>query len=388
MNHADLERELPWYLSATAPVDIRSRIERALPDCEHCAREIGELAALRDALVEIEAQATGPSPTLEADVMGRIDVPAREAKRRFDFTWLRSRGLAAYSLLATMAVVALLVIRPLTQTASDEVSLPPPERAAASSALNFAAADRMSQGKAASSAQAQTGADHASKLNRDLARVGEIDLIVNDVPLALSRIQRVTDAQFGAITGLEDDAPAEQSDAHTANVSISVPDDRFNHTLDALAALGGVTSRSMTTEDVTAGIVDGDARLRNLRHEEADLLHIMDRSGKIDDVLSVEQQLSSTRESIEQLDAEQKALRQRVAYATITVGITDEKPAPVASVGAGEQLALTWQAALHAVSAGTLILASIGIYLVAFAPYILIVAAIAYLAYRWIARRR
>ena len=150
---------------------------------------------------------------------------------------------------------------------------------------------------------------NARRRRVNLARTGAIGLIVPDVSSALAKIERLTQEQFGAVTALQDDAPSTPGEKHTAQATVSVPDDRFARTLDALATLGGVTSRSVTTEDLTDSIVDNAARLRNLRHEEADLLRIMDRSGKIEDVLDVEQQLASTRQSIEELDAQGKAMQ-------------------------------------------------------------------------------
>jgi len=40
-------------------------------------------------------------------------------------------------------------------------------------------------------------------------------------------------------------------------------------------------SGSLTAEDVTTQLVDGEARLRNLRRQESILQKIMDRSGSI-----------------------------------------------------------------------------------------------------------
>ena len=136
-----------------------------------------------------------------------------------------------------------------------------------------------------------------------------------------------------------------------------MPDDRFVGTLGALAALGGVTSRSVSTEDLTDSIVDDDARLRNLRREEADLLRIMDRSGKI------------------------------VAYATITIDLSDEKTVPVAAPGPASQLGDAWRAALHRAAGFTLWLAAQAFVLIAFAPYLGLLLLAAYLLRRRLSNR-
>jgi hypothetical protein len=165
-------------------------------------------------------------------------------------------------------------------------------------------------------------------------------------------------------------------------VTVSVPDDRFLSTLDQLASLGGVTTRSVTTEDLTDSIVDDAARLRNLRHEEADLLRIMDRSGKIDDVLAVEQQLASTRESIEQLDAEAKSMKRRVSYATISIDLSDEKTVPIALPSTVSQLGDAWHTALGAVTGFTIGLVERLFLVIAFLPYLVVGALVVYFVVR------
>jgi hypothetical protein len=411
VNHAELERELPWYVNATASPELRERIERAAPGCEHCADELGELRALRDVLVASEAAAAAPSSALQEGVMRRIEAPAAPRKAWFDLSFLRRNPLAGFAALATVAILALFLVPSFVHTwggtstiespvdssegltgavGAPAPALPPvmPAPKTVGGVAAFAARSPAQHQRAGTGHAGADAADAAARAGRQLARNGAIGLIVPDVTTALGQIQRLTDAQFGAVTGLEDTAPSAPGESHTARVTVSVPDDRFTHTLGALSALGGVTSRSVKTEDLTDSIVDGDARLRNLRHEETDLLRIMDRSGKISDVLDVEQQLASTREAIEQLDAQQKAMRQRVAYATIVIDLSDEKTTPVAVAGPGTQIAQSWHGAVRALWAFTLIVIAQGLLLVAFAPYLVVLGLVAYFGYRRIARRR
>lgn len=392
MNHADLESELPWYLNATLPAPQRERIETSLSTCNGCTSELAELRALSAALIEIEAAAVAPASALCDDVMRRIGAPAR--KPGLDLRFLGSNAAKRWGAVAAAAVAAVIVFPPISrelqQAGEPNVALVGHiDRAATVQAPiekrpAFGAIGTTLSGAAvvrAPSPERDT-ADAVSAKQRALARTGAIGLIVPDVASALERIGRLTQSEFGAVTGLEDNAPASAGGAHTAQVTLSVPDDRFGATLETLGGLGGVTSRSVTTEDLTDSIVDADARLRNLRHEETDLLRIMDRSGKIADILDVEQQLASTREAIEQLDAQTKSMRRRVAYATITVDLSDEKTTPVAVAGPGTQIADAWQTALRTLWRFTIWLVSKGLLLVAFAPYLVPLALAAYLIRR------
>jgi hypothetical protein len=72
------------------------------------------------------------------------------------------------------------------------------------------------------------------------------------------------------------------------------------------------------SQEVTAQVVDLDARIKNLRASEGALVAIMDRAGRIDDVLSVQLRLEDVRRQIEQLTAQRDDLAGRAALATLT----------------------------------------------------------------------
>ena len=216
-----------------------------------------------------------------------------------------------------------------------------------------------------------------------LIRTGSIDLLVPDVERALAQLQTLAQTQFGDVTSLNDETPSTPGIRHTANVEIAIPADRFDQTMNALAQLGAVQARSIGAQNVTDQIVDGQARLRNLRRTEADMLRILDRAGKIPDVLDVTQQIAQVREQIETLDAQVQSLQHQVAYSTITIGIEDEKPVAIAEPGVGTQLGDAWNKALRDVRNFSVRLASAVLVIIAFAPYWLILLVVGFfIAYR------
>ena len=213
-----------------------------------------------------------------------------------------------------------------------------------------------------------------------LIRTANINLEVKDVTSALRDASFITDEQLGDVIGLNDNTPSSPNDPHTATMAIRVPQYRFEHTLDALGRLGKVTSKSVNAQDVSDQIIDAQARLRNLRRTETDMLGIMDRSGNIDQVLNVTQQISSVREQIERLDAQIQGMQYQVAYSTINISMTT--PAVVSVPTGFAVLGKAWQDALASLRDLTVALLSIGLWIVAFSPYILGLALLAMLVVR------
>jgi hypothetical protein len=211
-----------------------------------------------------------------------------------------------------------------------------------------------------------------------IIRTGSISLLVADVERAINATQVVARAHGGNVLSLSDQTPTQEGVRHTAQLQIGVPQYEFDAAMTALTSVGGVQARSVNAQDASAQIVDVQARLNNARRTESDLLKIMDRQGKIEDVLAAEQQLAQVREQVEELDGQLQATKHQVAYSTIDVSLTDAaaKTTTVAPTGA-QKLGDAWQAALRSVGGFTLGILSSMLWLVAYLPYIALVAVLA-----------
>jgi hypothetical protein len=211
-----------------------------------------------------------------------------------------------------------------------------------------------------------------------LIRTGNVSLEVSDVTRALRDATLITDEELGDVIGLSDETPSTPDQPHTATMSIRVPQYRFEQTLDALGRLGKVASKSVSAQDVSDQLVDAQARLRNLRRTEMDMLGIMDRSGNIDQVLNVTQQISSVREQIERLDAQIQGMQYQVAYSTVNISFMS--PVVVTTPTGWAVLGAAWKNATDAARDFGISLVSFSLWLVAFAPYALAAALLLWLA--------
>lgn len=127
---------------------------------------------------------------------------------------------------------------------------------------------------------------------------------------------------------------------------LRVPSASFEAALAALKGLGTVRGESVSGQDVTAGFVDLQARLRNWRSQEVVLLRLMSKATTIVGSLRVQEQLSSVQQNIEQIEGQLRLLSDQTAMGTITVSMTEaglvvppKQPAPT--------LPRSWHLALH-----------------------------------------
>lgn len=257
-----------------------------------------------------------------------------------------------------------------TSTARSEASAPN------ASMANKAIADVAGAPISQSVAQESQEVDSVPRSQPQLAKSAELVLTVGSVSVSLDQVKQIAQQQQGDLLDLQDNTPTGDRTHHTASLQIRVPQTRLDAALQALKGLGTVQRQSLTAEDVSDQLVDYQARLRNLRKTEATLLDIMDRSGSVADVLKVAQELSNVRNSIEQLAAQLTTLQNRVAYSTIHLNLEEAIAALPPQRSATLQLQETWSTATRSLGKSTVDLMQLGIWLLVYSPYWVVLAAI------------
>jgi anti-sigma factor RsiW len=107
--------------------------------------------------------------------------------------------------------------------------------------------------------------------------------------------------------------------------SLRVPDADLAAAIAEIRALGRIETETQSGEEVTQQHADLVARLQNSREAEQRLRELLaQHTGKIEDVLQVEEEISRVRGEIEQMEADQKVLGHRVDFATIDLQLTEQ----------------------------------------------------------------
>ena len=113
----------------------------------------------------------------------------------------------------------------------------------------------------------------------------------------------------------------------SATLELKIPAERFDQAVNGLGSLGKVESVNATAEDVGEEFVDVTARVNNAHRLEDRLLALLaTRTGKLQDVLSVERELARVREEIERYEGRLRFLRTRAAISTLSVTVHEPTP--------------------------------------------------------------
>lgn len=225
--------------------------------------------------------------------------------------------------------------------------------------------------------------DSGVKIIRDAS----IEIHVDDFDAAWSSITRTAAQVGGYISNATTDFETVDEQRYAfGSATIRIPSERFDEVLSGVAGLGERISQTVNGQDVTEEYVDIEARLRHWRSVEMFTLGLMEQATTIEESLEIQQRLDDVQLTIEQLAGRQRYLDSRVAFSTITVGIT-ELPTTIIAVAPAPDPSPISQAFDDGLD---MILEVVGFMIVAaaFALPFVVVLLFAYALYRLVRRLR
>lgn len=170
----------------------------------------------------------------------------------------------------------------------------------------------------------QSGTQPTQLAQPQIIKTVQITLQVDNIEKTLKLLHKTTARYQGMITNQSYTLSQQGSYYRSGSLDVRVPQERLDAYLEELPALGIIFDQQISGTDVGAEIVDSEARIRNLKAEEASLQSIMQRAGKIPDVLEVSRELTRVRGEIEQLQSRLAYLKQQVAYSTVHIALSEK----------------------------------------------------------------
>jgi hypothetical protein len=188
-----------------------------------------------------------------------------------------------------------------------------------SSAYKSAKSDDSPTASPAASAEKSAPAD-----NRKIIYTAEVRLVTDDFENTEAGVPRLIKEHGGYIS--EGGVERTYGDRRTGRWVARVPVDRFDAFLDALPTLGIPEHRSQRAEEVTEEFVDLQARIATTRKLEERILKLLEeQTGKIEEMLKVESELSRVRGDAERMEGRLRYLTDRTAMTTVTISAREEK---------------------------------------------------------------
>jgi hypothetical protein len=247
---------------------------------------------------------------------------------------------------------------------------------------------------AGASGQGTSGTSSQARLEASSAIVYTASLTVRaaDVRAADAQAKDIVAAMGGYVSAESTSIDPAHPARSTASLQLKVPVAGYPAALNRLASgLGTQVSLQQQAQDVTEDVADTSSRVASDQSAIAQLRGLLGRASSVSDVLTIQGQISQQESDLESLEARQRALSHETAYATVSLSLMTSPP-PAKRPGqprghpAGFVRGLSggWHALRAVVSA---LFTGFGAVL----PFIVLIAAAAYLGYRArrvLARRR
>jgi Domain of unknown function (DUF4349) len=168
------------------------------------------------------------------------------------------------------------------------------------------------------------GEKELAEPERKIIYTARIELRVADLEAARGQL----DALLAEVKGYvaKSDEGGRAGGVRTGTWRVRVPVAKFHDFLARVQGFGELVNKSSDAQDVTEEFVDTEARLRNLKAEEAVLNKLLqEKAQSTADLLAFRQQITQVREQIERYQARLDTLSRLTAMTTVEIVMREDK---------------------------------------------------------------
>lgn len=211
----------------------------------------------------------------------------------------------------------------------------------------------------------------AQLMERKIIRNGKLHIVVKYYEPFFTALQKNVLASGGYISQIQVTRGSAQ--ISSAMIVLRLKPKELDRTISWLKEQGVVISEKITADDISEQYYDLKTRLSNARRFEERLLEMLKtQTGKLEDVLMVEEKLNQVREQVEQFEGKLRYFDNLVGLATLTLNISvQEKYIPPRAPGFGERAVRVWHESTASLKDFT---QGAGLFGIAIVPWIIPVA--------------
>ena len=164
--------------------------------------------------------------------------------------------------------------------------------------------------------------DPASRL---IVRTGQASIEVDSLESSMAELRRIVQRVGGFVADAS--VQSGRNQLRSATLELKVPASRFDELTEGLAPLGRLQFVNVGAQDVSEEFVDLTARTANGHRLEDRLVELLrTRTGKLQDVLTVERELARVREEIERMEGRLRFLKTSAQLSTLSVNLYEPPP--------------------------------------------------------------
>lgn len=227
--------------------------------------------------------------------------------------------------------------------------------------------------------------------DRKLIRNVDLDVETKEYDAAISILETQIQELGGYIENMDSYNGSSYSgyrSSRYANLTIRIPQENLNLFLNEVSDICNVVRRSDSVDDVTLTYVDMESRRDALQTEYTRLLELLEQAETLEDVLTIEDRLTTVRYQLESMESQLRVMDNQVEYSTVYLYISEVKeltPVEVEEETAWQRISEGFMNSLRSIGHG---FSEFGIWFLIHIPQLVIWAAVIAVVVILIKRRR
>lgn len=109
----------------------------------------------------------------------------------------------------------------------------------------------------------------------------------------------------------------------SASLTIRIPKQRLEEFLETVSGIVNVVRCSENVDDVTLAYVDVESHKNALQTEQTRLLELLEMAETVDDILRIEERLSSVRYQLESMESQLRTYDNKIDYSTVYLDVEE-----------------------------------------------------------------
>lgn len=167
-----------------------------------------------------------------------------------------------------------------------------------------------------------TSSNSKVPINRKIIKTASLSIRTKNYDTFMSALNQKIE-QCGGYIEQSRENNFDNASNRNANMDVRIPAENLDKFIEELAVIGTITSKAITSDDITDSYIDVESRIKALETEEKTLLGILEKAENLSDVIQLQDRLSQVRADLESLKVQKQGYDSMVAYSGISLAIDE-----------------------------------------------------------------
>lgn len=158
--------------------------------------------------------------------------------------------------------------------------------------------------------------------NRKIVKTASLSIRTKNYDTFITALNQKIE-QYGGYIEQSQEYNYDDVSNRSANMDVRIPADSLEKFIEELAVIGTITSKAITSDDITDSYIDVESRIKALETEEKTLLGILEKAESLSDVIELQQRLSQVRADLEAMKAQKQSYDGMVSHSGVALDICE-----------------------------------------------------------------